>query len=445
MAATTPQQADRFIVVGANHQSSSLALRDRLFVEDAEIPRFLSDVRAQGIEQAVVASTCDRVDVFAVVPAAAGDDDTAARLVDVLARRAGSEPLTLTAELYQRADSDAVRHVFAVAASLDSQVIGEPQVLGQIKACHRLARDAGMVGGEMETLLQAAYAVAKRVRGETAIGERPVSMAAAAAQVARDLHGDLATVGGVLIGTAAMGTAVAEALRAAGLGTLTVMHPREHRANAAAAHLDCHVAPFEQLAGKLSEADIVICALGTRRRVLDADMVRAALRRRRNRPMFLVDAGIPGDIEPAVDRLEEAFLYDMNDLEGVALEGRASRDAEAELAWHILDHEVAGFLRDRAERTAVPVLTLLREHVEAARRQVLAMAPDDAERATRLLANRLLHAPSEALRDLAAKNAETAPGSWDEAERMLRRLFGLGAAETPEAPDAVPRRRREDR
>ena len=425
MSPPLPPGASRYLLVGANHQSSPLALRDRLFVEDAQLPAFLAPLRDSNIGQAVVLSTCDRVEVLV----ADGDPEAAGEhIISALARHAGMTETELTGHLYRLVDDDAVRHVVTVAASLDSQIVGEPQVLGQVKASHRLARDAGMTGAEIEALMQAAYGAAKRVRSETAIGERPVSMAAAAVQIARELHGDLDRRRALLIGAGDMGVMIAGQLQEAGLTDLTVIHPRESRAEAVARSLGSHTATFEEMAEAVVSCDVVISALGTRRRVLAADFVRAALLRRRRRPIFIVDAGIPGDVDPGVNRLDGAFLYDMDDLERVALEGRASRDAEADVARRIVDEEVAAFLRSRAERVAVPVLSRLRAHFEDMRGQVLAIAGDDADKATRLLINRLLHGPSEALRDLAAMDVAGEPGqvlTWDVAERMLRRLFRL--------------------
>lgn len=420
----------RYLLVGANQQSSPLSLRDRLFVEDAQLPGFFAALRAGGIGQATVLSTCDRVEVLT----ADGDPEAAAgRIVAALAAHAGMTETELAGHLYQRTDDDAVRHAVTVAASLDSQIVGEPQVLGQVKASHRLARDAGMTGAEIEALMQAAYGAAKRVRSETAIGERPVSMAAAAVQIARELHGDLGRCRALLIGAGDMGAMIAGQLLDGGLTDLTVIHPRESRAEAVARALGSHTASFDEMGEAVANCDVVISALGTRRRVLLADFVQAALLRRRRRPIFIVDAGIPGDVDPSVNRLDGAFLYDMDDLERVALEGRASRHAEADAARRIVEEEVSAFLRSRAERVAVPVLSRLRAHFEDTRGQVLAIAGNDADKATRLLINRLLHGPSAALRDLAAAEAagdiEGHPRdgamTWDVAERMLRRLFRL--------------------
>lgn len=405
------------LVVGANYRSASLGLRDRLFVEDAQAPAFLALLREAGVNPAMILSTCDRVEVQALHE----DPDAAAeRTIEIMAGHGGVDIAELKDQTYVLSGEDAVRHIFSVAASLDSLVVGEPQVLGQVKACHRMARDAGMTGSGFEALLQAAYGAAKRVRGETAIGERPVSIAAAASQLAQDLHGDLGRTAGLLIGAGEMGELVAEALVRDGLGDLTVIHPTGSRAETLARALDCHVADFDELPRLLDDADIVLTALGSRRQVLNSDMMLVALHRRRKKPVFIVDTSIPGDVEPAVNRIDEAFLYDLGDLERVALEGHSNRVAEAEGAARIVDREVEAFLRGRAERTAVPALNELRGHFETVRSEVLAEAGADAEKATRLLINRLLHGPSEAMREAAAEG-----GGWATAEDVIRRLFGL--------------------
>lgn len=429
MSPHTLPGVSRYLLIGANHRSSPLALRDRLFVEDSQLPAFYALLRQGGIDQAMVLSTCDRVEVLA---AAGGSGDADESIVAALARHADMAAAELAGHLYRLRDDDAVRHVVAVTAALDSQILGEPQVPGQVKASHRLARDAGMTGAEIEALLQAAYSAAKRVRSETAIGERPVSMAAAAVQIARELHGDLSRCRALLIGAGDMGVMIAGQLLEGGLADLTVTHPRESRAEIVARSLVSHTAAFENLADAVVNCDVVISALGTRQRILAVDFIQSALLRRRRRPIFIVDAGVPGDVDPGVNRLDGAFLYDMDDLERVALEGRASRAAEIDIARRIVEEVVAAFLRSRAERAAVPVLSQLRAHFEDTRGQVLAIAGDDADKATRLLINRLLHSPSEALRDLAAMEKAShaeAPQpnamTWDVAERMLRRLFRL--------------------
>ena len=410
------------IVVGANHRSSSANLRDLMFVPDAAAPAFLQRLRGDGVAQAVVLSTCDRVEV----QAAADPDLAAPAIARALAEQASLPLDQVTAELYTHSGHDALKHIFAVAASLASQVIGEPQVLGQVKAGHRLAREAGTVGPELDAALQAAYEAAKRVREETAIAEGPVSMAAAAVQVARDVHGDLARCAGMLIGDGDMGELMAGQLMNAGLARLAVTMPSAGRAEAAARRLDCHVVPFDEFAGALAEADIVLAAAGGRRHLITGEMIGMALKRRRQRPIFLVDTAVPGDVEPAAGRIDQIYLYDLDDLERLAMRGRAGREQSAEAAWKIIGAEVASFERARGERRAVPAITALRGRFEAIGRAVAAEAGGEGpEEIARRLVNRLLHAPSEALRQLAAEGGAAGGGERDAAEEMVRRLFRL--------------------
>jgi glutamyl-tRNA reductase len=419
----------RPLVVGANHRTSSLGLRDRLFVEDADVPAFLADLRAAGIEEALVLSTCDRVEVQAAAADAEAAECILARLADH-----GEVPLEeLRAQSYTLSDAEAVDHVFRVAASLDSLVIGEPQVLGQVKAAHRLARGAEMVGTELDALLQAAFNTAKEVRTETAVGEGPVSIAAVAVQVAGDLHGDLSERRAVLIGAGEMGQLVGEYLLAAGLGYLAVTHPAAARAEPLARALECHSAPFDALSEQMAEADIVLAALGRREPVLAADMVRAALRRRRWRPMFIVDLAVPGDVDPAVNRIDDAFLYDIQDLERLATESQSKRQHEAEAGRRIVADAVAAFMASRAQRAAVPALTQFRSWAEEVRAQALAEAGGDAEKATRLLLGRLLHDPTVALRHA----AESGGTDLIQLEQALRRLFTLQTNEEKDDPSEL--------
>lgn len=428
MAGGAPAPA-QYVVVGANHRSSSITLRDMIFVEDGAVPAILRALNSRGLNQALLLSTCDRVEVQGLA-----EDPEAARaaVAATLAAHAGIEGAPFEGQLYLERGEAALRHIFAVAASLDSAVVGEPQVLGQVKAAHRLARDAGMVGSALERALQAAYGAAKRVRTETAITQGPVSIVATALDLAREVHGELGPLAGILIGTGDMGQLVAEELKRSGLGRLMVAAANAARAEALARQLEGHFTDIDTLAASLTEADIVIACAGTGRYLVTGEMMEQVLMRRRHRPVYLIDLGVPSDIEPAVNRVDDAYLYDLADLERMALVGQANRSAAAEEAWRILDEEVAAFLRGRAERAAVPALVALRRHFEALREQVLAQAGNnDAAEATRLLVNRLLHEPSEALRALAAEAGDE--DSRARAESLLRRLFRLnGEGDAPE-------------
>jgi glutamyl-tRNA reductase len=420
----------RPVVVGLTHRSSPAALRDRVFIEDGEMGGFLAELRAAGIGQAIVLSTCDRVEVEG---ASADPGAFAQAVLRLLAARSGLPVAEISPHVTLLSGDEAARQIFAVAAALESQVIGEPQVLGQVKEAHRRARDAGLIGPELDSMLQAAYGAAKRVRSETAIGERPVTLASAALQVARDVHGNLSTCSGLLIGSGEMGELLVEHLRAAGLKRLLVTAPNAARAEALARSLAGHVVPFQPLAATLAEAEIVIAAAGSGRYLIHEAEAADALRRRRRRAMLFLDLGVPADIDPAIEPLDGAFRYDLDDLERVALSGRVSREQASAEAWAIVDAELAAFARDRAGRSAVPAIAALRRHFESHRARVLVEAGGDAVRATELLINRLLHDPSQTLRRLAAAGHDAA--SLREVERLLQDLFGLKTDGTGAPPD----------
>lgn len=423
---SAPDLISRLVIAGANHRTSPLALRDALFVEDVEAPAQLAAWRAAGpLSSAVALSTCDRVEVIGLAdhPEAAGR-----RLCQALFERAGEHAPRGGHPFYVQAGDSALKHLFAVASSLDSMVVGEPQILGQVKAAHQVAKEAGHVDTDLDGLFQAAYACAKRVRTETAVAEGPVSVATAAIQVAADLFGELDGLSGLLLGAGEMGELVAESLKSRGLSHLTVAAPRETRARDVARRLGAHVADFEARQEALLGADVVICCTGGRHLAVTEDGLRQVLKRRRQRPIFLIDVSLPGDVEPAVERLDNAFLYGLEDLERIAEQNRGRREANAQAAWAVVEQEVTQVLKSRRQRGAVPVIVALRAHFEAERRRVLAELGDDAERTTERLIQRLLHGPSEGLRQLAEEGFEA------EARALVRRLFPLD--ETPPDPES---------
>ena len=407
----------RHIVVGANHRSSGAATRDRLFVQPQRIPALLDRLRDDGMTQAVLLSTCARVEI----QGAHEDPGGAARAVRRLfAEISGLDDTEIAAETYAVEGEDAVRHIFSVAAALDSPVVGEPQVTGQVKEGHALARAAGMIGPETESVLQAAYAAAKRVRAETAIGAGTVSIATAAVKLARDVHGDLERCRGLWIIGGDMGELIAEHVLAGGLGQLTVPAAVPARAEAVARRYRAQHVPLEHLPEYLAEADIVITSLGTGKILISTEVMESALVVRRRRPVFLIDVAVPSDVAPEVNDRDGAFLYNLGDLEGIAHRNRAERGVAAAEAKGLIDAEVSDYFLSRAGREAAPTIAAIRRHFDAVRDEVLGEAPGaNAEDATRRLVNRLLHRPSRGLDELARS------GTSGEAERQLRRLFGL--------------------
>ncbi len=416
----------RPFVVGANHRSSSVGLRDRLFLDEGKASLFLARLAEKGIAQAIVLSTCDRVEIQSV----AADPDGGAKIVrKMLVTGSGESGDAIAEQIYEYCDEAAVRQIFAVAASLDSQTVGEPQVLGQVKEGHRFAQGCGMVGVELETLLQAAYTVAKRVRSETEIGHHPVSIASAAGRIARDVQGDLSDARLLVVGLADMGDIIVDQLRAAGASRITMSGP-SRRTEATARRAGHGFVPFDAFDAALKDAEIVVAAAGSGRRLVTSAAMEGALAARRRRPVLLIDAGVPGDVDPGVGDLEGAFLFTLDDLERVAMEGRSTRGAAADSAWDIVDQEVAAWRRNRAARDAVPAIVALRKHFEATREGLLAAEPDaDADAATRMLINKLLHEPSRAMREIAETESGNRANYVATAEQLMRRLFNLGAKE----------------
>lgn len=405
----------RYLAVGATHRTAPLSFRERLAPDDAAAP-LLAGLAGAGVRQALALATCDRVEVFAMTPDPVAE---ARRIADVLAERSGCAGSEIDAYARTLIDEAAARHLPAVAAGLDSLVLGEPEVFGQVKAAEGHARAAGLVGSELGQWIQATFRIAKRVRTETAIGARPVSLAAAALGIARRVHGDLGQRAGLVVGAGEAAELVANALRAGGLTRIAVTHPTERRVAGLAQRLGANVRSFERLDLALADADIVVTALGTGRVVLTARDVATALRSRRRRPIFIVDLAVPPDVDAAVDALDDVFVYRLDDLERVAEEGLSERRQAAEAAWAIVDEGVAELMRAGAERAAVPAVVGLRRAFEGERDRLLAEQPGlDAATATRLLVQRLLHGPSTTLRVMAGDGEDVGT-----AEALLKRLF----------------------
>lgn len=397
------------LVIGVNHRSKPADLRDRFALFAADLDSALAELKASGLAEAMLLATCDRIELMSA------DPDAASLFAPLVSSRLGVAEKVIASALYRRDGRAALKHLFAVASALDSQVIGEPQVLGQVKAAHRAAAAQGLIGATLDDALDAAYAAARRVRRETRIAQGPVSLAAASLSLARQIHGELEALTALLIGPSEMGALIAEQFRRAGLTRILRRGAGERAPRGAIGPV---VTPGE-LADDVAGADIVISALGVGRIVLSRELVAAALRKRPLKPIFVIDAAIPAEAEPAINDLDGAFLYDLADLERAALAGRAEREEAAASAWAIIEAELAAHEAERAERRGVPVVVALRRHIERLRDEVLEEGGDAAE-ATRRLVNRLLHDPSEALR------REAGAGDVAAMEQWLRRLFRLG-------------------
>lgn len=378
-----------FTIVGLTHRTVSAALRDAVTVADDQRPAFVAALKEEGVTEVLALFTGGRVEVWGV-------SDNPSGMAEVvcahLARHAQVTAPALRGNLSVRSGQAAVVHAFTVAASLDSVVLGDPQLIPQIHAAKAVAERAGTWGDSLAPVVDAALRVAERVRTETAIGDGPVSIAAAAVALAQDIHGDLRRSQSLLIGGEAMGTLVAEALQQAGLRGLTVTTPNPDHAESLARSLDAHRGGFDALPGLLAEADIVIAALGDRTVTITVPQIRETLRVRRQRPIYLVDTAIPGDIDPAVNTINNVFLYDLSDLEKLVQAGRSTREQAARAATALVDAEVLAFCKGggccggEQHPATVPPLW------ESLRQAVLKDHGGDAAMATKVLLERIVAA-----------------------------------------------------
>ncbi len=397
-----------FLVMGLSHRTAPLGVRERLAVapeQVAETVRALAGLSP--VREAALLSTCNRVEVYAASP----DPDAAiAAIRQDLAERAGTTELELGPHLYVRVDVEAVHHLFRVAASLDSQVVGEPQILGQVKNAHDAAIGAGAAGPILGACFTGAFRIARRVRRETEIARNPVSLSSVAIEYAKKIFEGFEGRTVLLIGAGKMADLAARALRGQG-AELLITNRTAARAQELAARIGGQVHHFEDLEGALVRADIVIASTGARQPVLTHALVARAQRKRRGRPLFLIDIAVPRDVEPGCADLSDVFVADIDDLQKQADEHRDERRGEADRAEIMVEQEVARFLEAYRGRRVGPTITALRTHVLAVARAEVermlgAAGPSGAgerERKAMLdladaIAKKLLHAPQVVLK-----------------------------------------------
>jgi glutamyl-tRNA reductase len=392
------------IALGLNHQTAPLPLREKVAVDAAALPEALASLTGvEGVQEAAVLSTCNRTEIYAHLE---GDGEQG--LVRWLAERHGMDPEALDGYLYRHGEGDAVRHLFRVATGLDSLVLGEPQILGQVKEAWQAARAAGSLRNPLDRLFQQTFAVAKRVRTDTRVGAHPVSVAFAAVRLARQAFARLDEATVLLIGAGDTIELAARHLADAKVRRLLVANRTlEHAQTLASRHGGVALA-LSDLDRHLDEADIVISATASRVPVLGKAQVEAALKARRHRPMFLLDLAVPRDIAEDVGTLRDVYLYTVDDLEQVIEDNRASRREAAQQAEAIIDLQVEHYLGWWQAQGRQDALRRLRADGESARDAALARAAAQLEageaprevlqRLAHQLTNRLLHAPSTALR-----------------------------------------------
>jgi glutamyl-tRNA reductase len=416
------------LLTGLNHKTAPVEVRERLAVNADQLPAALDALRAcPGVDEVMLLSTCNRVEVLAHSGSAQPVDPRP--LIEALARLRGLDASALLPHFYTYRGQEALRHLFRVASSLDSMVLGEPQILGQLKDAHAAARQHGTLQSALEPVLARAFAVAKRVRSETAIGRNAVSVSYAAVDLARQIFGDLRSKHALLIGAGKMAELAAKHLRRAGCGRIHVTNRTRARAEQMAALVEGEVLDYDAFRSRLHEMDIVLASSGATEYILGREDMRAVLRKRQNRPVFLIDIAVPRNIDPAVDDLENAYLYDIDDLGREVEANRQARQREAEEAGQIIEEEVQRLLGRFRTREVAPVIVSLQQRLDQLAHEEMerwrGKLGADGERAealeayTRSLLNKLAHGPIVEIRRAAA---------LPEGERILaviRRMFRL--------------------
>ncbi|WP_396616891.1 glutamyl-tRNA reductase [Lysobacter soli] len=418
-------------VLGINHQTAPVSLRERVAFSAEAVPAALDALKTlPQVQEVALLSTCNRTELYAV----SNDDGQA--LADWLATHP-DDIGDLHAYLYRHRDADAVRHLFRVATGLDSLVLGEPQILGQVKDAWATARHAGTLGSQLDRLFQHAFTTAKRARTDTRIGANPVSVASAAVRLAQESFARLEDSTVLMIGAGETIELAARHLVQARAKRLLVANRTLAHAQELASRHGGFALPLSEIDKHLGEADVVISATASRDPILQRPHVAAALATRKHRPMLLLDLAVPRDIAPDVAELKDVFLYTVDDLERAIEDNRRSRREAATEAEAIVELQVARFTETMVASTRTEPLKRLRAHGEAAKADVLSRAQqqlaagqDPAEVLNYLahtLTNRLLHAPTIALREAALTgNAELA--------RAAEKLFADGDIARNESP-----------
>ena len=413
----------RLQILGLNHNTAPIEIREQVVFAGEEVNRAIVHLRdMDGVDEAVLLSTCNRTE-FYVMTSDAGRERLQAWLHD----ERNLDP-AFSNTLFTFDGDDAIRHIFRVACGLDSMILGEPQILGQLKDAFRDAQQAGTVGKHLSRLFQHTFSVAKKVRTDTEIGSNPVSVASAAVNLAQQFFAGFGQHTALLVGAGVTIELVAKHLVKKNIGRLFIANRDVEKALRLASKHGGYAVPLSELEGTLPEADILITSTASPEPVILHDQVQAAMKTRKHKPIFAVDIAVPRDIEAEVAELSDVYLYTIDDLQKVIQDGQTSREAAAVDANRILDDEIARYLNIERAKQVSPVITALREHGETIRDGVLREAQrrldkgvdsrEVIEFATASLMKKLLHKPSVRLR-------EAGEASEIEVIKATRTLFGI--------------------
>lgn len=416
----------RFQLIGVNHKTAPVEVRERLAIPESRLPEACKKlVDHPGIEEGMILSTCNRVEVLANTRNGVGAD-----LRSFLENYFQLDGIELNRHLYEYSEQEAVRHLFRVAASLDSLVVGEPQILGQVKEAYATARAVGAVRAQLDQLVTRAFAVAKRVRTETAVGSSSVSIASVAVDLAKKIFGSLAGKHVYLVGAGKMSELAARHLLAHGCASIFVANRTYERAVSLAYKFKGQAMHFEDLHKTCDRADIVITSTGAPHAIFRREHGESFLTRRKNRPMFFIDIAVPRDVDPAMNKLDGIFVYDIDDLQQAVANHVADRRKEAERAEAIVASEVDRFQARIQTLDVVPTIVSLQDHLETLRQAEIdrvrgrlgPLSPDQemaVEALTRGIVNKIMHTPISTLKSAAREPEATTVID------LVRRLFNL--------------------
>ncbi len=420
------------LVIGVNHQTAPVEVRERFAIPEARLPQALKTmVSHPGVQEAMIVSTCNRVELVARTNGHATD-------VNALVQQLyGFDPEPFRKYLYEFHENGAIHHVFRVASSLDSMVVGEPQILGQVKEAYAMARAVGTVDSQLDALFSRAFAVAKRVRNETAIATSAVSVASVAVDLAKKIFGDLDGKSVYLVGAGKMCELAARHLLAHGASKIYVGNRTLERAAVLAQKFNGEAIPFEHLYDTVDRADIVISSTGAPHTIFRKEHGEKFMSRRRNRPMFFIDIAVPRDIDPSLNKVDGIFVYDIDDLQQVVGSHMSDRKVEADRAEAIVKEEVEKFLARLQTLDVVPTIVSLQEHLETVRQAEIdrlrgrlgTLTPEQelaVDALTKGIINKIMHTPITTLKSAARESSESTT-----VVELVRRLFNLREVRKP--------------
>jgi glutamyl-tRNA reductase len=399
----------KLLIAGLSHKTAPVHLREKLAISEASLPDALHELQKLGAAEAMILSTCNRVEIAVT----AQDEEQPVAIVDRFLSEWKGSLTAFDGHLYRLEAREAIQHLFRVAASLDSMVVGEPQILGQLKSAYAVAKTEGSVGGLLENVLTRAFGVAKRVRTETGIGQMAVSVSYAAVELARKIFGSLDGHSVMIVGSGKMGELAAKHLRRSGAKRIFVANRTRERAEELASLFDGRVIEYSRITATLPEIDIVIASSGAPHYILSRDDMHRAMTARRNKPMFLIDIAVPRNIDPSVNDLEGVFLYDVDDLEGVVSSNIQERAKQAGQAEAIVGDEVEHMLSRLRIEEITPTIISLQEQLEAIRagevsralRRMPSLPPEQLrqieaqlEAMSKSIVNKIAHGPISELR-----------------------------------------------